>query len=156
MGQIINNYYGCCEPQAEYRLVPVLGPVREQTGPATPTPNMKRWPLLGEKIMAFSLTSSQLVSLSVVVTDKKGNPAAVQDPVWAISNSELLAIVPAADNLSATVSAIGPLGTVTVSFQADADLGAGVVPVAGLLEVEVVAGAASLITITPGTPSEQP
>lgn len=102
----------------------------------------------------LNLTATQNCDLSVVVTDKKGNPAPVEDASWG-SDNNLLTIVVGDDPLKASVSAVGPLGTALVSFTADADLGDGVVPLAGTLEVVVGAGQASVVEIQPGTPVEQ-
>lgn len=104
----------------------------------------------------LKLTATQNCTLSVAITDKKGNPAPVEGtPTWGVDNPNLLAITPAADGLSAVVSAVGPLGTALVSLQADADLGEGVTPIVGTLEVEIGAGSATVIEIQPGEPEEQ-
>jgi len=107
--------------------------------------------------MAFQLIDSQSVSLSVKVVDKKGNDAKVDGvPEWLVDNTEVLALTPAADGLTCVAAAVGPLGTATVTFKADADLGAGVTPLLGTLEVQVVGGQAVTVTVVPGTPTEQP
>lgn len=102
------------------------------------------------------MTATQQVGLSVAVTDKKGNPAQVQDPVWATDNSDLLTLEVAADGMSCTVKATGVLGAGTVQFTCDADLGDGVSPLIGTVAFEITAGAATVVTITEGTPTEQP
>lgn len=104
----------------------------------------------------LEIRDDQKCLLSIQPVDKKGNPAAVDGiPEWFTSNTDLLAIDPAADGLSATVSAIGPLGSGVISVKADADLGEGVTPLAGALEVLVVGGSAVTIAISPGTPEDQ-
>jgi hypothetical protein len=107
--------------------------------------------------VAFQLTDSQDVVVTPKFTSKKGNPARVDGvPEWLVDNSELLALTPAADGLSCSVSAVGPLGTATVTMKADADLGSGVVDVLGTLEIEVTGGGATTVSLEPGTPTEQP
>ncbi len=129
--------------------------VSEQTTPVTPTPHAKRAPK-GEVNLMLTLTSSQKAALTVAFKDKKGNPATVDGaPIWGVDNPNVLAITPAADGLSCDVSAVGPLGTALVSVQADADLGEGVVPIAGSLEVMITSGAAETVEITAGAPEEQ-
>lgn len=107
--------------------------------------------------MAFDLTDTQEVLVSVDLKTKRGNPAKVDGvPEWSTDNTEVLALTPAADGLSCTVSAVGPLGTANVTLKADADLGAGVTPIFGVLEVNVTAGQATVVTLKPGAPTEQP
>jgi hypothetical protein len=137
------------------RIVPRLGVAAEQTGPVSPTPQ-HRGKTKGKVIMAFALSESQQVTLSVKFKTKKGHDAKVDGvPEWLTDNTEVLALTPAPDGLSCLVAAVGPLGTATVSVKGDADLGVGVKPIVGLLEVEVTAGDAATVTLTPGEPSEQ-
>lgn len=139
------------------RIIPVVLAVRESSGAVLKTPQFYRWPLLGETIMAFSLGATQQVDVTIKIVDRKGNPAKVDGtPVWAVDNTELLAVTTSPDGMTCTVAAVGPLGSGTVSVTADADLGAGVVPLVGSLDFEVTAGTATSITLTPGTPSEAP
>ncbi len=107
--------------------------------------------------MAFTLTDSQQVPVSVAITDKKGNPAKVDGvPVWQVDNPNVLALTPAADGMSCLVAAVGPLGTAKVSMTADADLGAGITEIIGVLDIEVTGGTATTVVLTPGTPTDQP
>lgn len=139
-------------------MIPVLGPVRENSGRVTATPQYARWPLLGGNLLvAFQMTASQQVALSVKFTDSKGNPASVDGvPQWLIDNPNVVALQPAPDGLSCTAVAMGPLGTVTVSMRADADLGAGSEEIIGTFDMQIVAGQATLVQITAGAPVEQP
>lgn len=146
----------CCGRRNACRMVPVLGCVRESSGAVAPTPRYKRWPLFGVCLMAFKLEDGQQVPLSVAFLDKHGHPATVDGaPEWFVDNSEVLALEPAADGMSCLIKAVGPIGTATVSMKADADLGDGVKELVGLFEVEVTAGQATTVVITPGTPTEQ-
>ena len=66
---------------------------------------------------------------------------------------------PAADGLSCKVTAIGPITDIvsTITFTADADLGAGVVPLIGTAEcTRVTPGTATVVTLNVGAPQEQP
>lgn len=137
------------------RIVFGIGTVSEQTAPPRLTPNAERSPK-GEVLVMLKMTSSQKATCTVAFKDKKGHPAPVDgSPIWGVDNSELVSIVPSEDGLSCEVSAVGPLGTALVSVQADADMGEGIVPVAGTLEVELVSGAATVVEITAGEPTEQ-
>ena len=146
-----------CGCQSRARMVPVIGPIREVNGKVAPTPQFKsKRPIFGEVIAMVSLSDTQQTTLSVVFLDAKGNPAKVDGaPEWLVDNPNLLALAPAADGLSCVVSAVGPLGTATVSLKADADLGSGVTALVGSLDFEVTAGTATVVTITAGTTTEQ-
>lgn len=135
------------------RLIPVVRGVTEQPGPVAKTPQHKRWPVFGELLMGLQLTSSQKVDLSITPVDKKGNPALVEDIKWLTDNSEVVALSPSGNSCS--ISAVGPLGVASVTVTCDALIGEGVETLTGRLDIEVVAGKATVIEITAGTPVEQ-
>src|SRR3990172_11210148 len=92
------------------------------------------------------LTATQDCPLSVSLKDRKGNPAVVENPVWASSDLTIATVTPdPVDPLMATVSAVGPTGTAEVSFDGDADLGAGVKDIIGTLGVVVNSGQATVV-----------
>lgn len=106
--------------------------------------------------MAFQLKATQQVVAAIGnVTDKRGNPTTVQNPTWTSSDPSVLTVTGAADGMSATAYAAGPVGTASIVLDADADLGDGVTPIQGVAEVEVVAGDAAIVNVMLGTPSEQ-
>lgn len=150
--------FQCCKrSKRKLRIVPKLGAFRD-AGPVVRTPQYQGSVSRKARLMAqFTLADSQQVEITIKVVDKKGQPAQTDGPpAWLTDNSEVLSLTPSADGLSCTVAAVGPLGTATVSVTADADLGAGKIDLAGSLEIEVTAGQATALTLTPGTPSEQP
>ena len=103
--------------------------------------------------MAFVLTDSQKVKLTIAPVNSAGNPAPIDGvPEWSVSDSTLLDIVVDTDGMSATVSAVGPLGSVQVNVSADADLGAGVSTITGVLDIEVTASQATSLGIAAGVP----
>lgn len=108
------------------------------------------------EIRMLIITDSQQVDLAIKPVDKKGFPAQVDGvPVWATSDPTIATIEPSADGLSAVVKAATALGSVQISVSADADLGAGVETITGLLDLEVAAGKAVSLAIIAGTPTEQ-
>lgn len=139
-------------------IVPVLGPVQEQASDSvSDLASTRVSDLRGRVILMFSLGSSQQVRVTAEFRDRRGNPAAVDGvPEWMTDNSEVLNLVPVADGRSCLIKAVGPLGTARVTLTADADTGAGTTPVVGTLEVTVTAGSATVITLQPGEPEEQP
>lgn len=99
----------------------------------------------------FQLTDSQLVTLTISAVDKKGNPVTFAGaPVWSVDNPNLLSLTPSTDGLSCVVASVGPLGTAKVSVSSTTP------SLSGTLDVQIVSGAATQLTIVPGTPSEQP
>lgn len=109
----------------------------------------------GEGDIMYILPDDQQVAVTVAFVDKKGNPAAVDGiPTWASSDETIVALTANADGMGANLVA-GATGSCQISVTGDADLGVGVVPVVGTLDVQVVAGAAVTAIITPGTPQPQ-
>ena len=99
------------------------------------------------------LTDAQKVALSVTFLDAAGNPASVDGaPVWGSSDPTIVLVEAATDGLSAVATAVGPLGSAQVNVTADADLGAGVESITGLLDVNVVGDKAVTVAIAAGTP----
>jgi hypothetical protein len=110
-----------------------------------------------EGITKMDLRDDQQVTLTIQPVDKKGKPALVDGvPEWLSSNTDVATVEPSSDGLSALVVAGAPGDSATISVTADADLGAGVTPISGSLVVTVVPGAATSVTIVPGTPADQP
>lgn len=109
-------------------------------------------PLKGATMLV--LTDIQSCHLTIQPVDAKGNPAPVDGvPQWSVSDPTILSLTVAADGMSADVSAIGPLGVCQVNVTADADLGAGVVTIAGTLDTQVNSSQATGLNISAGTPT---
>jgi len=101
------------------------------------------------------MTVTQEVDVALKITDARGNPAAVDGvPEWTVDNN-LIVVTPTADGMSCKCSSAGGLGTSTVTATVDADLGAGVTPILGQIVFDLVAGSATVVELTPGTPTEQ-
>src|SRR4051794_31467381 len=76
-----------------------------------------------EIIMALTITDTQTDTLTLAPKDRRGNPASLDGtPTWTSSDPGVLTVTPAADGMSAEISAVGPLGSATVTVTADADL----------------------------------
>jgi len=101
----------------------------------------------------YQLTDGQKVTVGVSFQSAGGNPANVDGaPSWSVSNSDVLDLTVSENGMSATISAKGPVGTSQLIVKADADLGAGLKEITGVLDIEVVAGEAAIVVITPGQP----
>ena len=110
----------------------------------------------GTNMSMLNMTDSQQAIVKLAIKDAKGKPAKVDGvPLWAVADSSVATVVPAADGLSANIVA-GDGGNTQVTVTADADLGSGVSPIIGLLDVVVEGGPATVVELQPGTPTEQP
>ncbi len=135
-------------------IVPNLGKITER-GAVVATPQYSGR-FYGRCLVSFQISDSQGVPLTPTFIDNKGNPATVDgQPEWLVDNPNVIALTPAADGLSCDLAAVGPLGTAIVSMKADADLGAGVEPLVGTFEIEVTAGKATTVVLTPGDVTER-
>jgi hypothetical protein len=110
--------------------------------------------------MADINTDQYYPSVVLGILNSAGNPASVDGiPIWASSDSTVLAVTPNPDGMSAAVMTVGP-GVGRISVTADADLGAGVTTINGVSEdVNVVLGPsqqASTFTFTFGLPVTKP
>lgn len=105
----------------------------------------------GENLM-FQLPDNKTANLAVSATDAAGVPATLDGAAtFASSDPTIVVVEAAADGLSATIKPAAPvkLGTAQIQVSADADLGAGVTTINGLVDVEIVAGQATSLVLTP-------
>lgn len=111
----------------------------------------------GVPMNPLNMTDTQQAVVSLLITNAKGKPAAVDGvPVWVSADPTIISLVVAADGMSATAIAGNP-GTTTVTVTADADLTAGVSPIIGILSCVVSAGGvATVVALSAATPTEQP
>jgi hypothetical protein len=103
--------------------------------------------------MDVSLTLDQQFNAVVTPKDRKGNPAEIQNPVWASSDETVAQVTAGADGLSALVDTIG-VGQANIVVSGDADMGDGVKPITGTLGVTVTKGSATVLEIS-GTPVDK-
>lgn len=97
---------------------------------------------------ALLLRDTQQVTAAAAFVDAKGNPASPDTaPVWASSDETVATVVASVDGLTATVTAVGKLGTAQISVKDDDVIITG--------DVEVVAGLAVSGSVTFGAPTEQ-
>lgn len=95
--------------------------------------------------MASDLPDDKTASATVTPLDAKGNPAQVEagSAVWTSSDESVATVVADPTNeLGATVTPVGPLGSAQIKMECDADLGAGVQSIAFLGDINVIAGQA--------------
>jgi hypothetical protein len=90
------------------------------------------------------------------IVDVKGNPAPVDGELaWESSDPALATVNVSNGGLTCEVVAVGPLGHVQLKVTGDADLGAGIVPIIGLKEIDIVSSQAVAINIGDVTPVDQ-
>lgn len=97
---------------------------------------------------SITIGDTQKVVIRLEETDDKGQPATPAAGVWSVDRTDLLTLVPAEDGLSATVAAVGPLGTASVAVTVGA-----LAPVTAT--VTIVGGAASKVELAFDTPTAQ-
>lgn len=98
----------------------------------------------------FNLTADQEVALTLQFVDKFNNPVTAPSgtPAWSVDNTALATLNVAGDGLSASLVAVGPVGTVNLTVSLDG--------VNGTLQVDVAAGAVAAITVVPGAVTNHP
>jgi hypothetical protein len=115
--------------------------------------------------MAYQMSVATKIELGVTYVDANNNPASVDGPVdWTVSDSTLGTIQPVTplppgypENGVIMFVPVGPTGQVQVTASADVDMGAGVKPLATLLDINLLAGEAVAGTISPiGDPQPNP
>ena len=107
--------------------------------------------------MELVITDSQQFSVEIQPVDKFGNPGTLASvPVWSASDPTILAVVPAADGMSAVVSATGKLGVAEVKVTGEGDATPGVNTITGTVAVKVVGGKAVTFQFKAGTATEIP
>jgi hypothetical protein len=105
--------------------------------------------------MELVITDSQEFKVEIQAVDKAGNPGTLASvPVWSVSDPTILTVVPAADGMSAVVSAVGKLGAAQVNVTGEGDPTPGVNTITGTLAVQVGGGKAVSLKLTAGTPTE--
>jgi hypothetical protein len=105
--------------------------------------------------MALVITDSQQFKVDIQPVDKAGNPGTLASvPVWSVSDPTIVTVAPAADGLSAVVTATGKLGTAEVHVTAEGDPTPGVDTITGTLAVQVIGGKAVSLQFTAGTATE--
>lgn len=104
----------------------------------------------------LSLTATQQATVTLVVKDKKGNPAAVDGvPSWSSSDLNVAIIQPSPGGLDGLIVAVGK-GSCRITVSADADTGPVVITITAFLDVTVSGGIPATMEIIVGTISEQP
>jgi hypothetical protein len=107
--------------------------------------------------MELVITDSQQFRVEIQPVDKVGNPGTLASvPAWSASDPTILTVLPAADGMSAVVSAMGKLGAAQVNVTAEGDPTPGVNTITGTVAVQVVGGKAVSLQFTAGTPTEIP
>lgn len=102
--------------------------------------------------VSTTLQNDFKLPLVIAPTDKKGNPALVENISWSTSDPNIAAVTASADGLSAEVVPGSGLGAVQVKVTADAKIGTEEKLLTGLYDIEVVAGEAVNLGIVAGTP----
>lgn len=115
-----------------------------------------------QEVTGMTIKPRKQFTATVVFKDQYGNIAKVDGlPEWTNDNDTVIGMAVAADAMSAVISSPAGPGSGQVSVSADADLGAGIVTITGVLAVEVIPDDAVLVEVNTGevtdmTPTEPP
>lgn len=103
------------------------------------------------KVENMFLKVSDQLPLSVELKDKFGNKALSDGkPSWAVTDEALASLEVAEDGMSAVLSPKGLVGALKVQVSADADLGEGIKPIIGELDIDLLPGEAVSVEIKAG------
>lgn len=103
----------------------------------------------------MQLTADQQVDLSISGEDAYGNPVTITgNTAWSSSDQTIVSVT-MTDSSHATASAVGPVGSASVTVTNDVDQD-GTGDYIGSLAIDVVAGTMADIVITAGTPTAKP
>lgn len=100
------------------------------------------------------------VKLMIMDSSVPPRPAMVDGiPMWASSDATILTVVASADGMSAIVDTVAP-GVARITVSADADVGAGVIPITGVSDDVIVSmgtkGLASVMSLDLGASADKP
>lgn len=106
--------------------------------------------------MSATITAIQDVAALATPVDAKGNIVSATFPTppsWSVSDSTILTVSPAADGLSAVVTAVGKIGSASVSVSGTPAGESS--PISGSATITVTAAQAASFALTFGTPATQ-
>lgn len=110
-----------------------------------------------ERVTSVEMKIQQQFQCTVAFEDAAGNPATVDDPPeWSADPADILTLEPDANGLTVLVKSGTKAGSAQLLCKADADLGAGVTEITGMLAVTVLPGDAVTITLNPGQVEDTP
>jgi len=144
------------------RIIWTIGPVTEtslMTGGMIPQttllaleqPQIHKEPMMANNTLVMNDLQSAV--LSIGSADARGNVSALPTgdvPVWTVTDATIIAVAVNADGMTATVSAVGPLGTATANVVATLADGS---QATGGLDVTITASNATVISITAAAPT---
>ena len=117
-----------------------------------PASTIEFWSTMGGQTIRVKQMQAKVtdtVNVSLAIKDVKGNDAPVDGaPSWTTTDPALGSLTVAADGMSASFSPSGPVGSLKVQVSADADLGAGVVAIAGELDLDLLPGDAVSVSLS--------
>ncbi len=104
--------------------------------------------------MTFRIATNQKITLHLTATDKAQHQAPVENVEWSLAPmpAAMVDISPAADGMSATITAKGITGYVEGEVRADSRIGEDENILIGQFEIEIVAPEASQLVITADEP----
>ena len=100
------------------------------------------------KVEHMFMKVSDALAVSLQIKDFAGNAAQIDGlPQWALTDAALGSLEVAEGGMSAVFKPAGPVGALKVQVSADADLGEGVKPIIGELDIDLLPGEAVSIEL---------
>jgi len=99
------------------------------------------------EVIQMFLSAGQTVNAFINPVDAFGNPAKVESVEWFSSDTSIVEVHADESGLKCDIVSLGHIGNVQISVKADADLGEGIAPLLGTLDIEIVAGQAISLQI---------
>lgn len=107
----------------------------------------------GKNQMTTIVRADQYFEVTIGLTDAYGNAVGADGidglPVWSSSDDSIAVVEAAADGLSAKVTPTGKTGAAQVNVLIDAQPGEGEQELVGVLDVTVVSGKATILSLSP-------
>jgi len=148
-------------PEPSTRIHWRIGPVSVKLGtPPISAPTflpLSRVRSAAESEITVQLTADQQVALSISGEDRYDNPVDITgDIIWVSSDDSIIAVsVDPEDSTKATATAVGPVGTASVTVSNDVNQD-GTGDFQGSIAIDVVAGQIAEIVINEGAITDKP
>lgn len=133
-----------------------IGPVGPKPSDYFPPPTTGRV-RAAESEITVQLTADQQVALSISGEDRYDNPVDISgDVIWVSSDDTIISVeVDPTDSSKATATAVGPVGTASVTVSNDVNQD-GTGDFQGSLAIDVVAGQIAEIVVVTGEVTDKP
>lgn len=143
-----------CDEKRPRTFVRVSSPRLQKSPPTARECSSKRGPNKRKALFMYDIQYHDEVDLTFEFLDSAGNPAPVESQEVLSSNTDVLVVIPLADNM-VTIRPTGVIASASVTIRADAQVGSGEDPFFDVVEINVTPGRARRVQTSFGTPRLQ-